>query len=95
MNLSRRAPLQHPLAQQFAGAVESLGAALAPESVRLYHGTARNFLIYLGADHPEIVALDQLRRDPHILGWMAKLRSRIASTPPARINGPFTCHSAS
>ena len=82
MNLSRRAPLQHPLAQQFAGAVESLGAALAPESVRLYHGTARNFLIYLGADHPEIAALDQLRRDPHILGWMAKLRSRIPPLAP-------------
>jgi integrase len=82
MNLSRRAPLQHPLAQQFAGAVESLGAALAPESVRLYHGTARNFLIYLGADHPEIVALDQLRRDPHILGWMTKLRSRIPPLAP-------------
>jgi len=82
MNLSRRAPLQHPLAALFAGAVESLGAALAPESVRLYHGTARNFLIYLGADHPEIDALNQLRRDPHILGWMAKLRSRVPPLAP-------------
>jgi len=82
MNLSRRAPLQHPLAALFAGAVESLGAALAPESVRLYHGTARNFLIYLGADHPEIDALAQLRRDPHILGWMAKLRSRVPPLAP-------------
>lgn len=76
MNLSRRAPLQHPLADLFAGAVDSLGAALAPNSVRLYHGTARNFLTYLGTDHPEISALHQLRRDPHILGWMAKLRSQ-------------------
>jgi integrase len=82
MNLSRRAPLQHPLAALFAGAVESLGAALAPESVRLYHGTARNFLIYLGADHPETDALAQLRRDPHILGWMAKLRSRVPPLAP-------------
>jgi len=82
MNLSRRAPLQHPLAALFAGAVESLGAALAPESVRLYHGTARNFLIYLGADHPKIDALAQLRRDPHILGWMATLRSRVPPLAP-------------
>jgi integrase len=77
VNLSRRAPLQHPLADLFAGAVDSLGAALAPNSVRLYHGTARNFLTYLGTDHPEVTSLDQLRRDPHILGWMAQLRSRI------------------
>jgi integrase len=82
VNLSRRAPLQHPLAGLFAGAVESLGAALAPESVRLYHGTARNFLIYLGTDHPAVTSLDQLRRDPHILGWMAQLRSRIPPLAP-------------
>jgi integrase len=82
MNLSRQAPLQHPLAQRFASAVDSLGAALAPQSARLYHGTARNFLTYLGADHPEIVSLDQLRRDPHILGWMAKLRSQVPPLAP-------------
>ena len=82
MNLSRRAPLQHPLAGLFASAVESLGAALAPESVRLYRGTARNFLIYLGTDHPAVTSLDQLRRDPHILGWMAQLRSRIPPLAP-------------
>ena len=76
MNLSRRAPLQHPLAHLFERAVDSLGAALAPDSVRQYRGTARNFLTYLGADHPEIAALPQLRRDPHILGWMARLRSQ-------------------
>lgn len=76
MNLSRRAPLQHPLAHLFERAVDSLGAALAPDSVRQYRGTARNFLTYLGTDHPEISALHQLRRDPHILGWMAKLRSQ-------------------
>jgi len=82
VNLSRQAPLQHPLAQRFASAVESLGVALAPESTRLYQGTARNFLTYLGADHPEVVSLDQLRRDPHILGWMAKLHSRVPPLAP-------------
>lgn len=82
MNLSRQAPLQHPLADRFAGAVESLGAALAPQSTRLYHGTARNFLTYLGADHPEVVSLHQLRRDPHILGWMTKLRSKVPPLAP-------------
>ena len=76
MNPSRRAPLQHPLAQSLGRAVDSLTAALAPDSVRIYRGTARNFLAYLAAQHPEICSLDGLRRDPHILGWAASLRSR-------------------
>ena len=83
MNPSRRAPLPHPLAQSFGCAVDSLTAALAPDSVRIYRGTARNFLAYLGAKHPEIVSLGGLRRDPHILGWMAGLRSRNPPLAPA------------
>ena len=47
--------------------------------MRHYRGTARNFLSYLGADHPGVQRLDQLRREPHILGWMSRLRSQ---TPP-------------
>jgi site-specific recombinase XerD len=82
VNLSRRAPLQHPLTDLFAGAVDSLGVALAPNSVRLYRGTARNFLTFLGTDHPEVTSLDQLHRDPHILGWMAHMRSRIPPLAP-------------
>jgi hypothetical protein len=39
----------------------------------------RSFLVYLGASYPEVTHLEQLRRDPHILGWMASLRVR---TPP-------------
>ena len=76
MNASRLTNFDHPLLRVFDGAVDSLGAALAVESVRQYRNTARNFLRYLGAEHPEVRALDQLRRDPHILGWMAKLRSQ-------------------
>jgi integrase len=36
----------------------------------------RYFLCYLGADYPEINRLGQLRRDPHILGWMSRMRSQ-------------------
>jgi integrase len=82
VNLSRQAPLQHPLAHRFAGAIDSLGAALAPGSVRQYRATARNFLMYLGADHPEVASLDQLRRDPHILGWMTRMRSQVPPLAP-------------
>jgi integrase len=83
VKLSRRAPLPHPLAHVFARAVDSLGAALAPASVRQYHGAARNFLLYLDADYPEVTSLDQLRRDPHILGWMVRLRSQNPPLAPA------------
>jgi integrase len=79
---SRRAPFTHPLASLFDVAVDSLSAALAPESTRQYRSTVRNFLAWLGARHPEVVSLDQLRRDPHLLGWMAALRSRVPPLAP-------------
>ena len=79
VRLSRYAPLEHPLAHQFQRAVESLTAALSPDSSRQYRGAARHFLIFLGEDYPAVCSLDQLRRDPHILGWFANLRSH---TPP-------------
>jgi hypothetical protein len=70
MNRARRPPLQHPLAPVFDRAVDSFSAALSPETTRHYRGTARNFLGYLGAHYPEVNRLDQVRREPHILGWM-------------------------
>jgi integrase len=76
MNRWRRPPLQHPLAPAFARAVESLSTALAPSSARNYGIVVRNFLVYLSDQHPEVTRLEQLRRDPHILGWMARLRTQ-------------------
>lgn len=75
----RRSPLQHSLAPAFARAVESLSTALSPATERHYNLAVRSFLVYLGAAYPKVTALQQLRRDPHILGWMARLR---AQTPP-------------
>lgn len=83
MKISRYAPLEHPLADQFRRAVESLTAALARESHRQYRGAARHFLIYLGEDHPAVCSLGQLRRDPHILGWYAHMRSQNPPLAPA------------
>ena len=76
MNRVRRPPLQHPLAAAFARAVDSLCASLNPETTRHYRGTARNFLCYLGTDHVGATSLDLLRRNPHVLGWMSRLRSQ-------------------
>ena len=77
MNRARRPPLQHPLAPTFDRAVDSLCVALSPDTTRQYRGTVRNFLSYLGARHPEVNRLDQLRREPHILRWMSCLRSQV------------------
>ena len=82
MTPSRRAPFAHPLAPIFDAAIDSLSAALAPESARQYRCTARGFLTWLGTHHPEVVSLDPLRREPHILGWMAALRSRVPPLAP-------------
>lgn len=76
MNRARRPPLQHPLADSFDRAIASLGAALNPETVRRYHGTVRSFLNYLGTTYPDVTSLTQLRRDPHVLGWMSGRRSQ-------------------
>jgi len=76
MNRARRPPLLHPLAPVFDRAVDSLSAALSPDTARHYRGTARNFLSYLGTAYPELNRLHQLRREPHVLGWMSCLRSQ-------------------
>jgi site-specific recombinase XerD len=74
-----RRPLRHPLADIFWRAVDSIAVSLSPDTVRGYRATTRSFLRYLGTHHPQIHSLGQLRRDPHILGWLAHLRSQ---TPP-------------
>ena len=77
MNRVRRPPLQHPLALLFDRAIDSFTVSLSPDTTRHYRGTARNFLNYLGANHAEVQSLDQLRREPHILGWMSRLHSQV------------------
>lgn len=74
-----RKPIRHPLAPLFWRAVESIATSLVPDTVRSYRAATRHFLRYLGAEYPEIVTLDQLHRDPHILGWLS---SPQAETPP-------------
>ena len=64
MNRVPRPPLQHPLAPVFDRAVDSLGMALSPESIRQYRGTVRKFLNYLAADHPEVQCLTNCAVNP-------------------------------
>ena len=92
MNRAQRPPLRHPLAPLFDRAIDSFSVSISHDTTRHYRGTARNFLSYLAADHPEVKCLDQLRREPHILGWMSRLHSQVAPTgdrilcQPARLS---------
>jgi integrase len=79
MNRARRPPIQHPLAATFDRALDSYCGSLNPETARHYRGTVRRFLLYLAKEHPDLTLLSNLRRDPHILGWMSSLR---AQQPP-------------
>jgi integrase len=76
----QRLPLPtHPLTRTFGPASQSVTTSLGESSVTAYRGTVRHFLAYLGAQFPEVHSLEQLHRDPHILGWLALLR---AHQPP-------------
>jgi integrase len=65
----------HPLTQVFEPASQSVTTSLGDSSVTSYRATVRHFLTYLSARFPRVYSLEQLRRDPHILGWLALLRS--------------------
>ena len=72
----KRIPLpRHPLTRFFQPVAESVTTSLGDASVTSYRGTVRHFLAYLGTQYPQVRSLDRLRRDPHILGWLALLRS--------------------
>jgi site-specific recombinase XerD len=76
----KRLPLPtHPLTRAFGSAAESVTTSLGDSSFDTYRRTVRHFLTYLGAQFAEVHSLEQLRRDPHILGWLAFLR---AHQPP-------------
>ena len=89
MNRAQRPSLQHPLVPFFDRAIDFFSVSLSPDTIRHYRGTARNFLSYLGADHPEVQCLDQLRREPHILGWMSRLRSQLPPLVTASLGNLF------
>src|SRR5712692_281400 len=73
----KRLPLpSHPLTKFFRQAAESVSTSLGDSSVACYRATVRHFLVYLGAQYPEVHSLEQLCRDPHLLGWLVLLRSR-------------------
>lgn len=63
----------------FDSQIQNLALTLRPGSILTYRTAASCFLNYLGASYSQIDRLSQLRRDPHILGW---LRSLCKKNPP-------------
>jgi len=55
--------------------VKAFETTLRPSTMRGYRGTMRHFLEYLVSAFPDVHEASQLRRDPHILGWLHTLWS--------------------
>jgi site-specific recombinase XerD len=68
----------HPLAEALCARVRLLATTLRPTTVTGYQGTVRMFLKYL-SDYPAVRQPADLRRDPHILGWLEHLWSKPCS----------------
>lgn len=71
-----RLPLVHPLAQVFSAAIQSVTTSMSDSTKGRYRTTTEYFLRYLSEHHPGVRTLEQLRRDPHILGWLTWLCSQ-------------------
>lgn len=67
------------LKRTFDSQVQNLALSLRANSVLTYRTAAYGFLGYLTDSFPELGRLEQLRRDPHVLGWLRTLAER---TPP-------------
>src|ERR1022692_612884 len=78
-------PAEHPLEKALEARVRLLETTLQPSSMKNYRYTVRLFLGYLNESFPEVRRASQLRRDPHLLGWLEFLWKR--RTPSG---GPLT-----
>jgi site-specific recombinase XerD len=68
-----------PFERIFQLQIQTLATTLQPGTIRYYQTCLNRFLRYVRAAHPDLRGPAQLRRDPHILGW---LRSLAEETPP-------------
>jgi len=69
----------HPLEEALRARVRLLATTLRPSTVRQYEHTLRRFMAYLRRSFPDLRRANQLRRDPHVLGWLEYLWTRRAS----------------
>jgi integrase len=75
-------PTEHPIEKALQARVRLLETTLQPSTMHHYRRTVRLFLGYLNENFPEVSKPSQLRRDPHVLGWLEylwKLRTTTGS----------------
>jgi site-specific recombinase XerD len=71
----------HPLEEAFRAKVSVLATTLRPATLKNYQHTVRLFMKYLRQNFPEVRRGNQLKRDPHILGWLEYLwTQKVSST---------------
>src|SRR5436305_585202 len=51
---------------------------------RAYRTAAHRFLAYLQTDFPQVLDLSELRRDPHLLGWLRRVDQQHPPLSPGR-----------
>jgi site-specific recombinase XerD len=76
--------LSHPLEEALKSRVRLLATTLRPSTVRGYEHTVRLFLRYVREAFPDLRRPSDLRRDPHLLGWLEHLwlrRSHFSARP--------------
>lgn len=66
----------HPLQEALRARTRLLATTLRPSTVRQYEHTIRYFMACLHQSFPAVRRADQLRRDPHVLGWLEYLWTR-------------------
>jgi site-specific recombinase XerD len=74
----KRAP--HPLEEALRSRVRLLATTLRPATVTQYNHTVRVFLAFLRQADPQVRRASDLRRDPHVLGWLEHLWMRRLSS---------------
>ena len=74
INHHQRSPLPHPIfGEIFDAQIQTLTSTLQPSTIEGYRIAARSFLSGLQRDFPQVHQLSELRRDPHLLGWLRRL----------------------
>jgi site-specific recombinase XerD len=70
----QRSPLPHPIfGEIFDAHIQTLTTTLRPSTINGYRVAVRGFLSGLQRDFPQVHQLSELRRDPHLLGWLGRL----------------------
>jgi site-specific recombinase XerD len=65
-----------PLAKAFQHELQELALTLRPGTVANYRFACQSFLDYLRPSFPEVRHASQLRRRPHVVGWLRSLYQR-------------------